>query len=53
VIAGQDADELRGIDEELKHTKQNFQPESLIVEEVTKEYYPSAASPVPKSAPVD
>jgi hypothetical protein len=36
VIAGEDADELRGIDEELEHTKQNFQSESLIVEEVTK-----------------
>jgi hypothetical protein len=31
VIASEDADELRGIDEELEHTKQNFQPEPLIV----------------------
>ena len=53
MIAGEDADEFRRIDEELEHTKQDFQSEPLIVEEVAKEYDPRAGSCVPKSAPVD
>ena len=40
VIAGEDADELRRVDDQLEHTKQNFQSEPLIVEEVAEEYDP-------------
>ena len=51
VIAGEDADSLRRIDDQLEDTKQNFEAEPLIVEEVAEEDDPGPVSSLSRSPP--